>query len=172
MNDGLRISLTDYLGRNAHFYGFRHEPAMPKTGGGAPTLPNTIDTDDNGNTDIARSTTYGWSSSFAGYKNLKTLQIDYSGGGLNFIRGLRFSALGTTVEYPVDGGLKGYLNPDGFSTGVNEFYSFQIVGGDNAGSTSFSDTDAYYTLLYLSQAINASILDVTCTLSTEGSTST
>jgi len=167
MNDGLRISLTDHLGNNAHFYGFRHEPAMPKTSGSPGLLPNKIDTDDDDTTDKSRNTTVGWSSPY--YANLKDDTFNYSTVDPAFnVTGVRFTVIGTDVQYPVDGASTGYLKPSGFTPSVDEYFSFKIEGGDNAGSTSFSNTDAFYTLFYLSQAINASSLDVTCLLSSSG----
>jgi len=166
MNDGLRISLTDHLGSNAHFYGFRHEPAMPKNGASPPVLPNSIDTNDNGTTDISRTTgSIGWSSPF--FEDLNLLQLDY-GSGTNYITGVKFTAFLGAVEYPVDGSSIGYKKPDGFIPGDDEYFSFKIDGGDNLGSSNFTNSEAFNTLLYLMLAINASSLDVTCILSTSG----
>jgi hypothetical protein len=163
MNDGLRISLTDHLGNNAHFYGFRNEPAWPKTGASIPANPTHIDDDDDGTADLTRSTTIGWSSA---YENLGTLQLDY-GSGLSFIRGVRFSVGNGPVQYPVDGAGIGYRRPAGFTDLADEYYSFRIYGGSNTGSTSFSNSDAFTTLVALKQAIDASSLDVTCTTAVE-----
>jgi len=165
MNDGLRISLTDHLGDNAHFYGFRHEPAMPKTSLGS--LPVAFDSDDSGETDKNISTSsVGWSSPY--YANLKDDTFNY-GAGLFKVTGVRYTALiPPAVQYPVDNGSKGYLRPDGFTPSEDEYFSFLIFGGDNSGSTSFGKAGALLTLFFLCQAINASNLDVTCVLSSEG----
>jgi len=167
MNDGLRISLTDHLGNNAHFYGFRHTPAMPRNSSNTPSL--RFDINDNGVTDFLRDAEPAWSTPF--FNNLSgsdTFTYNTTHGA-DVVTGVRFAGgFVFTVDYPVDNGSIGYYKPDGFTPSADEYFSFKIDGGDNTGSINFTRSEAFNTLLYLSQAINASDLDVTCALSAEG----
>lgn len=166
MNDGLRISLTDHLGNNAHFYGFRNEPALPYDSSNNP--PNFFDSDDNGAGDKNIDVVISWTN--PPYRNLDTDTFDYDSVSLGSesVRGVRFGAvIGGPVQYPVDGAGIGYRRPAGFTDLADEYYSFRIYGGSNTGSTSFSNSDAFTTLVTLKQAIDASSLDVTCTTAVE-----
>lgn len=167
MNDGLRISLTDYLGNNAHFYGFRHTPAMPRNSSNTPSL--RFDINDNDVTDFLRDAEPAWSTPF--FNNLGSDTFTYNTtNGAAVVTGVRFAGgFSFAVDYPVDNVSSiGYYNPDGFTPISDEYFSFKIDGGDNTGSANFTRTEAFYTLFYLSQAINASVLDVTCTISYGG----